>query len=450
MMHTRAHAAFRKVPPAAILLLGFLAIILLGGCLLMLPIAARSGAATSPPDAFFTATSATCVTGLSVVNTAAHWSVFGKCVILLLVQTGGLGFMSFAMLFSLLLRRRVSPRERLIFIQSVSLSNASGLSRFLKRMFGTVFAAELGGALLLAFRLLPQYGLPKALGYGLFHAVSAFCNAGFDLFGNSLNGFSGDGFFLGVISLLILFGGLGFTVWDELVHLVLRRERLSLYARMVLVTSAALLLCGAAVYLAAEWHNPLTIGEMSVAGKLQNSFFQSVTMRTAGFTSFDHGGLRSVSLLFSMFLMFIGGSSGSTAGGIKTVTFAILLIAAVQIFRGNREIRFCRRRIPQTTVSRAFALVFFGGVAVFCSILLLCLTEGFPLGELAYEVVSAFGTVGVSTGITAEFSLFGKLWLMLLMFLGRLGIGSVTYTVLLGLRWDKSLITYPKAELLIG
>ncbi len=439
-----------RLSPTAVLLLGFLAIIVLGGLLLMLPLSSQSRTFTSPLTAFFTATSATCVTGLSVVNTACHWSLFGKVVILLLIQIGGLGFMSLAMLFSLLLRRRVSPRERLIFMQSMNLPAADGLRRFLRRMFVTVLAAEAGGALVLTALFCRQFGFAKALGYGIFHAVSAFCNAGFDLFGDSLNGFASDGAVLGTVAVLIVFGGLGFAVWDELAQAIRHKAKLSLYARMVLVTSACLVVLGTLGYLATEWDNPATVGEMSPFDKLQNCLFQSVSMRTAGFSSFDHGGMRPLSLLCSMFLMFIGGSSGSTAGGVKTVTFALLLIAALQIFKGRNEVRFRRRRIPQDAVSRAFALVFFGGVCVFVSILLLSFTERIPLGSLAYEVFSAFGTVGVSTGVTASFSAFGQLWLMLLMFAGRLGVASVAYTVLLSLETQDGVIRYPKADLLIG
>lgn len=440
----------RKLSPTSVLLLGFFMIILLGGILLILPVSSADGSLTSPVDAFFTATSATCVTGLTTLTTAAHWSLFGKVVIILLIQVGGLGFMSLAMLFSLLLRRKVAPHERAIFAESMNLPDAGGVFRFLKKMFATVLAVELGGAVLLALRFIPQYGWLKGLGYSLFHSISAFCNAGFDLFGDSLVRYNGDGYVLGVIGLLIIFGGLGFAVWDELARRIFRGERLSLYARMVLSVTGGLLLFGTVVFLASEWHNPQTIGNMSLGNKLWNGFFQSVTMRTAGFFSYDHGAMTSVSLFVSLFLMFVGGSSGSTAGGVKTVTFAVLFIAAVQILRGNREIRFRRRRLSESAVFRAFALVFYGAVTVFASILLLSFTEDFSLGAIAYETVSAFGTVGVSVGITAQFTVFGKLWLMLLMFLGRLGIASVTYALLLSFGRNKSVVTYPRADLMIG
>lgn len=440
----------RRLSPTVVILLGFLAVILLGGTLLILPVSSADGSMTSPIDAFFVATSASCVTGLTTVTIASHWSLFGKTVIILLIQIGGLGFMSLAMLFSVLLRRKVSPRERAIFAESMNLPGAGGVFPFLRKMFTTVLAVELGGALLLAVRFVPQYGWVTGLGYSFFHAISAFCNAGFDLFGDSLVGYNGDGYVLGIISLLIIFGGLGFAVWDELAAWLVRREKLSLYARMVLAVTGGLLLFGMLVYLAAEWQNPQTIGNMSLDDKLWNCFFQSVTMRTAGFFSYDHGGMTSVSLYVSLLLMFIGGSSGSTAGGVKTVTFAVLLIAAVQILRGKREIRFRNRRIPENAVFRAFALVFFGAVTVFVSILLLSFTEPFSLGDIAYEAVSAFGTVGISVGITAGFSVFGKLWLMLLMFLGRLGIASVTYALLLSVGREKSVVSYPRADLMIG
>ncbi len=440
----------RKLSPTSVIIFGFLAIILVGGALLCMPFASASGTFTSPIDAFFVATSAACVTGLSTVTTALHWSAFGKCVILVLIQVGGLGFMSLTMLFSQLLKRKVSPRERAIFAESMNLPDAGGVFVFLKKMFVTVLAAELGGAVLLAVRFVPRYGWGTGITYGVFHSVSAFCNAGFDLFGDSLIGYQNDTYVLLVIGALIVFGGLGFVVWDELAKWLVKRERLSLYARMVLGVSGGLLLFGAAIYLTAEWNNPQTIGNMSVADKLANGMFQSVTMRTAGFASYDHGGMTSVSVLVSLLLMFIGGSSGSTAGGIKTVTFAVLLIAAVQVLRGNREIRFRGRRLSGYAVSRAFALVCFGAAAVFVSVLVLSFTEAFSMSELVYEVVSAFGTVGNSMGITGQFSVFGKLWLMLLMFLGRLGIASVTYALLLSVGRKKDVVTYPKADLMIG
>lgn len=441
---------FKKLSPTTVIILGFLAVILIGGGLLCMPFSSADGTAASPLDAFFVATSAACVTGLSTVTTAVHWSAFGKCVILLLIQVGGLGFMSLALLFSMLLGRKVSPRARTIFAESMNLPGTGGAFAFLKKMFVTVLAAELGGALLLAVRFVPQYGWTKGLVYSVFHSVSAFCNAGFDLFGDSLIGYQNDPYVLGVVGALIVFGGLGFAVWNELARWLVRRERLSLYARMVLGVSGGLLLFGTVIYLAAEWNNPQTIGAMSVSDKLANGVFQSVTMRTAGFASYAHGGMTSVSLLVSLLLMFIGGSSGSTAGGVKTVTFAVLLIAAVQILRGDREIRFGGRSLSKNAVFRAFALVCFGAATVFVSIVLLSFTESFSMRELAYEVVSAFGTVGNSTGITGQLSAFGKLWLMLLMFLGRLGIASVTYALLLSVGQKKSVVTYPKADLMIG
>lgn len=440
----------RKLNPASVLPIGFLALILAGGLLLMLPVSAADGRAASPLAAFFTAVSATCVTGLSVVNTATYWSTFGKLVILCLIQIGGLGFMSLAVLFLRMLRGKVAPRERLLFAQSVNLSEMGEFNRFFGRMCAAVFATELGGAFLLAVRLVPRYGAAKGVRYAVFHAVSAYCNAGFDLFGDSLQGFAADGYVLSVLGLLIVAGGLGFVVWDELAGLLLHRKRLSPYAKLVLCTTAALLAGGMLLYAAAEWNNPLTLGTLSTGGKLLNAAFQSVTMRTAGFASFGQDGLRSVSVLCSLLLMFVGGSSGSTAGGVKTVTFAVLGLSAVQILKGNRQVRLRRRRIPHDTLLRAFALVVFGALTVFVSLLVLSFTEPFGMRELSYEVVSAFGTVGVTMGITAEFSTFGQLWLMLLMFLGRIGVASATYTVLLAFGREKDLLQYPKADLQIG
>jgi len=446
-----------RYSPAQIIIFGFLLVITVGAFLLMLPISSVDRVVTDLSTAFFTATSSTCVTGLIIVDTASYWSMFGKSIILLLVQIGGIGFMSMAMLFSILLKRRVSPKERMVFVQSMNLFSGEKLFSFIKNMLAFTFIFEAIGAFLLSFKFIPIFGFFDGVAKSVFHSVSAFCNAGFDLMGmfsgefSSFEYFKDDIYVNIVLQVLIICGGLGFVVWYDIYKKFKEKKKLWLYTKLVLCISAILIITGTFVFAVAEWNNPQTIGTASAGQKILRSMFMSVTCRTAGFATIPIGELEDASKAMSMILMFIGGSSGSTAGGIKTVTIGIVLISVFQIARGNKDINIHKRRIEPQIISRAFALTVIAAFAVLLSSFILSFTErGFSYDNVAFEAFSAFGTVGLSTGITPFLSGIGRLIIMALMFFGRIGIITITYAIMMGLDADRQSIRYPKASILIG
>ncbi|MBQ3231213.1 MAG: Trk family potassium uptake protein [Clostridia bacterium] len=446
----------KRMSPTNVIIFGFLAIILVGTLLLVMPFSSSSGEFTDPLTALFTATSATCVTGLITVDTGIYWSAFGKSVIILLIQVGGLGFMSLAMVFSALLKRRVSPRERVLFTQSMNLDPASDLASFAYRVTVFAFSAEGLGALLLSFRFVPEFGFLKGICFSVFHSVSAFCNAGFDILGNefgefaSISAYADDVYVNIVLILLIVSGGLGFIVWDDIRQFIKKHDRIALYSKLVLVLSAVLILGGALFIALVEWNNAEVLGNGSAGTKIIRALFQSVTLRTAGFATVDQASLSDGTKLFSMILMFIGGSSGSTAGGIKTGTVAIVLVATLAIIRGERDSNFEKRRIPSDTVRRAFALFVIGLFVVLVSGFALYISEGVPLNDAFFEVFSAFGTVGITVGITPSLSVFGRLLIIGLMFFGRIGIVSIMYAIMVRTNREKPPISYPVSAMPVG
>lgn len=446
----------KRLSPTHVIIFGFLAIIFVGALFLVMPFSSKTGEFTSPLTALFTATSATCVTGLITVDTGVYWSAVGKGAILFLIQIGGLGFMSLAMVFSSLLKRRVSPREQLLFTQSMNLDPYSNLAAFAYRVTAFAFMAEGAGALLLSFRFIPQFGFVKGLCFSVFHSVSAFCNAGFDILGNefgefaSIAAYADDIYVNIVLSCLVIAGGLGFLVWDDIRLFFKEKRRLSVYSKSVLVFSAVLLFGGAAVIAVMEWSNPLTLGEGSWVSKITRAFFQSVTLRTAGFAAIDQGALSDSTKLLSMMLMFVGGNSGSTAGGVKVSTFAIVFASTVSIIRGDKDVIFARRRIENDTVRRAFALVVIClFVAIFSGFVIFAI-EDVSLEDAYFEVFSAFGTVGITAGITPSLSVVSKLLLISLMFFGRIGIVSVMYAIMVRSNKDKAAINYSKINMPVG
>lgn len=445
-----------SLSPTQIILFGFPLLILLGALLLSLPFAAKEGVSVSFIDALFTSVSATCVTGLVTVDTFTTWTVFGQTVILFLIQIGGLGFMTIAIFFSLILRRAISPRERMVAAQSVSMLSQEGVIRHFRLILSGTFAFEGIGACLLAIRFIPRFGFGEGIRFSVFHAISAFCNAGFDLFGgesgafSSLSSFASDRLVLLTLSFLIVVGGIGFVVWRDVADSLLHKKRLPLYSRLVLISSFCLTLFGFLFFLSAEWNNPAFAGE-GIGNKCLSAFFQSVTLRTAGFSTFSPASLGGPSKLLSCLLMFIGGSSGGTAGGVKTVTVAVLLIAAVQNLEGRSSYSVQGRRIPRQNVDRAFAL---GAIALAISLsssILLALSEKVSLSSSLFECFSAFGTVGISFGLTPSLTLFGKILLMTLMFFGRIGILTLTLTISRRQAQRHAVISFPEEKnLLIG
>lgn len=443
----------KSLSATKIIAIAFAAIIFLGACLLNLPAASRSGESSGFLTALFTATSATCVTGLVVQDTWLQWSGFGQCVILLLIQVGGLGFMSAATLLVFVLRKRIGLKQRLVMAQALSISDMDGIVRLQKTVLVGSFLVEGIGALILFARFLPEYGLGNALRWSVFHSVSAFCNAGFDIFGvlqpdAGLILFQSDPVVLLTLCCLIVIGGLGFLVWQE-VQQKRSFRRLSVYARLVLLTTFALIVVGWIILCLLEWDNPRTLGPMSVGDKLLNGLFQSVTLRTAGFASIDQAGLTEGGKAVSIVWMLIGGSSGSTAGGLKTVSFVVLILFMAARARGRESVCVFRRTIPQGQVLDAMTigiilifLAMFGGIFISS-------TSDVSVTDGVFEAVSALATVGLTAGATRVMSVPAKLLIILYMYFGRVGVLTISLGFFAGNRAEER-YRYAETKLLIG
>ncbi len=426
------------------LVFGFLGIILLGTLLLALPLSTKDGHSIGAFDSLFTATSAVCVTGLVAVDTGTTFSLFGQAVLLVLIQVGGLGFMVFATRIMVILGQRISIKNRMLIRESMngaSLSNLGGLARLYLLL---ALGIEAAGAALLAIRFIPMYGIRRGLWFAVFHAVSAFCNAGFDLFGrfSSLTGFTADPLVLLTVALLIVLGGLGFSVILEVLRSRQGFMNLSLHTRIVLTFTLALLLVGTAFY---------TLGEH---GRLDilNAFFQSVTMRTAGFNSTDLSSFTDSYKLFSSLLMMIGASPASTGGGMKTTTVAVVTLLIVSVVKGDNEVNAARRRISADTLRRALAVVALFLAMLTLSTLSLSILENgrFSLADILFECSSAMGTVGVSAIGTPNLHPVSRAVLLPMMFLGR--VGPLTLAVAIARRQSRvrAVAKYPEERIMIG
>lgn len=416
---------FRTMRPGRLIVLVFLFIILLGAGLLCLPAASRSGEPTPFLTSLFTATSATCVTGLIRVDTGTHWAMFGQVVILLLIQIGGLGFMTIACLFFFALRRKIGLRERMVLAQALGSDSYSGIVSLVRNILRGTAAVEGAGALILFFRFLPEFGFGKALWYGVFHSISAFCNAGFDVLadtdvGGSLCRYATDPVVNFTIMALIIIGGLGFAVWGDIRH-NRRFCRMSVYTRLVILITTVLIFGGAGIFAALEWNNPGTLGGLTPSQKLMAALFQSVTLRTAGFATFDQNALSDVSKAVADFLMLVGGSSGSTAGGVKTVTVGVILLAAWSTARGRTSVQIMKRRIPQQAVANASALFILVLLLSGLGAAFLSIADHVSLENALYETISALCTVGLTTGITSSLCAASQIVLIILCSSGGLG-----------------------------
>lgn len=433
---------------------GFAAIILLGGILLALPIASRDGQSAGFLTGLFTSTSAACVTGLVMVDTWTHWTLFGQVVILCLVQIGGLGFMSVLALVSFVLHRRISLSERLIMVSSLNLNDMDGVVRVVRHALYGTFAIEGAAAVILSLRFIPQFGAAGGIWRGIFHAVSGFCNAGFDLMGgrtgpfSSLMGYTRDPVVLLTIMTLIVVGGVGFFVWED-IWTKRSFHKLSLYSKLVLIVTGILIVGGTIFFLCVEFHNPATLGTMRLWEKILNALFQSVTLRTAGFNTIDQAGLLDSSLAMGCILMLIGGSSGSTAGGMKTVTAWVLIMSLWAGLRGKEEVTFRGRAIAYRRVLNALTLGTMFVVIFALGAMAISLADGVPYLSAAYEAASAMGTVGVTVGITPTLSTFSHILLILLMYTGRVGMFSFAITVLTRGK-GQAKIKYPEFNIMIG
>ena len=438
--------SFMKMSPMRVILLGFLTIITLGAILLSLPISSQTGEFTNFIDSFFTSTSATCVTGLVRFDTYTHWSWFGKAVILCLIQIGGLGFMTMAISLIALTKRRIGIDTRVIMQNSISAPQVGGIVKLTKKIFIGTAIIEGSGAVLLSIHFIPRLGIFKGIIYSIFHSVSAFCNAGFDLMGyqsqfSSLTGESSNWYFNIVIMLLITVGGLGFVVWFDLINSKFRFKELHLQSKLVLVVSGTLTLLGAIVIFLFELNGTL-YENMSLSEQILASLFQSVTSRTAGFNTVDLAGLTDSSLYMMIILMFIGGSTGSTAGGLKTTTFAVLILTIFSTVNRKKDLECFGRRLEDGLGKTAACLFTIYIMVSVGNAMIVSNIENISMLEALFECVSAMATVGLTLGITTKLSVISEIILIILMMLGR--IGSVT--VFSALFSDKSKITSKLAQ----
>jgi len=446
----RLTAWFRERHPAQLIVFAFAAGALTGALLLLLPVATAGDERASFTTALFTSTSALCVTGLVVVDTPTYWSSFGQVVILGLIQVGGIGIMTLASLLALLVARRLGLRTRLIAQAETA---APALQDVRRLVFGVVvlsllFEALAAAVLTLRFWLHYDMAFGSALWHGVFHAISAFNNAGFALWSDSLVQFVTDGWITLTIAVAIMAGGLGFPVWIELRRRILSPRFWSLHTKLTLVLTFALVAIGFTAVAVFEWSNPQTLGPLDTAGKLLASFFQGVTPRTAGFNTVDYGAAEQETLFVTDLLMFIGAGSASTAGGIKVTTFALLFLMVWSEVRGDPHVTAFGRRVPAHAQRQAFSIAFIATAAVFLGTLALLALGDHPFRDVLFEAVSAFGTVGLSTGITADWGELGRLVLIALMFLGR--TGPYTLAVALALRERQRLYRFPEERPIIG
>lgn len=437
-----------KLSGMQILAMGFLFVIFVGGIILSLPISSASGEATNFIDAFFTSTSAVCVTGLVTLDTGSYWSVFGQTIIMILIEVGGLGFMSFTTLAAIILGKKIRLRDRLVLQDAMNAFNIQGLVKMVQYILIFTVSTQILGALIFSTQFIPQFGLGQGIFFSIFHSISAFCNAGFDLFGNSLMNYNSNVVVILVASALIIVGGLGFAVWIELYNFR-NAKRLSLHSKMVILMTVVLIFGGAVLMFLFEIKNPETIANMNVGDKVLNSLFASITTRTAGFNSIATGEMTTAGKFLTIILMFIGGSPGSTAGGIKTTTIGVLIVTVICVIKGKEDIQAFNRRFSKDLIYKAFTLFFIGGALVVVATMILSYTElGVSFMSLIFETVSAFGTVGLSVGLTGDLSEIGKIIIMIMMYLGR--VGPLTVVLALTRKKTNTGIKYPEGKILIG
>lgn len=442
-----------KLSPTQIIALSFAAIILAGTVLLSLPVSSRSGQSCGFVPALFTATSATCVTGLVVGDTWSLWSGFGQAVILCMIEIGGLGFMSVASLVIFALRRKIGLRQRMIIAQALSVSEMQSVVKIQKWVLLGSLIIQSAGMLVLFLRFLPGYGWEQAVKWSIFHSISAFCNAGFDIVGNyapnaNMIYFNDDPVVLITLMVLIVVGGLGFFVWQEVATLY-RTKKLSVYTKLVLLTTGALLIGGTALFALLEWNNPATLGAMPTSQKLLNAAFQSVTTRTAGFASLDQAALTQGSKALSIVWMLIGGSSGSTAGGIKTVTFLVMLLFIISRARGRSGVTVFRRTVPQERVMDAATITGLVVGLAFAGAIFIAATSPVAFVDALYEAASALATVGLTTGVTPVLTLPAQFMIIVFMYFGRVGILTISLGFLMGDKAQER-FRYAHTNLLIG
>ncbi len=440
-----------KLTRNRIIALGFLSFIFLGSILLMLPISSKSGEWTPYLDSLFTSTSATCVTGLVVYDTYTQWSLFGQLVILSLIQIGGIGFMTIVTMLSIALKRHIGIQERLLIMQTAGSLKMTGLVSLIKRIIIATFTIELIGAIILSTRFIPDMGVLRGIYYSVFHSVSAFCNAGFDLLGyfspfSSLTHYQGDIVVNITIMALVIIGGLGFFAWSDIIKVKFKFKKLQLHSKMVLLATAILLIAGFIGFFLFEFNHSLK--DLSLSDKILASMFQSVSPRTAGFNTVDLSTLSDGGTTLTSILMFIGGSPGSTAGGIKTTTFLVLILEIIAIARGKSHVIIFKRKLDDTIIKQAGAIVTTYICAVCISCFIFFTFEKYDLSNTLFEVISAIGTVGLSTGITPDHTPATKIVLIVLMFLGR--VGALTFILTLAQNKNVPPLDRPTDKIMVG
>ncbi|MBR6564616.1 MAG: Trk family potassium uptake protein [Clostridia bacterium] len=434
-----------------IIALGYFLITLAGTFLLMLPFATRSGVSAPFGTAIFTSVSASCVTGLVLENTVTYWSLFGQIVILALIQLGGLGYMTIATVFYRLIIRKHGLREKVIMAESINTTRMNNFSSLIKKIFLGSIIIEFTGAVLLSIRFISLFGWAKGIYYGVFHSISAFCNAGFDLLGsptpfNSLVAFNNDPLVILVISALVIIGGLGFLVWDDISLKRFRFKKLNLHSKIVLTVSAVLLGLGSFLFFIFE--NNKLFSDMSFSSKLLNSFFSAVTPRTAGFNTVDIASFSEASKLLTVILMFIGGSSGSTAGGIKTTSLFIIFAFVASKVRGKDSILAFNKSIKDEFLHKALLVSTINMSLALTGTFIIAAVEPASLSNIFIETFSAISTVGLSAGLTISLGVVSQIVLMILMFCGR--VGSVSFAAALFEKRNPAPITYPAESITVG
>ncbi len=442
----------KKLSSLRVISLGYALIILTGALLLMLPFASQSGHSASFIEALFTATSASCVTGLIVLDTATSWTVFGQIIILCMIQVGGLGFMTIATLFFKLLKKRVGLREREIMVESINDDNIGSIMQLTGKIAAGTAIFEGAGALLFAIRFIPDFGIAKGIWYSVFHSVSAFCNAGFDLMGitepySSLTAYADDTLVILTVSFLITVGGIGFLVWDDIYKNKLNFKKYRLHTKIVLTVSAILTFGGAVAFLFFERN--FTNNDVGIKQTLLASFFDSVTARTAGFNSVDTASLSPASKILTIFLMLIGGSPGSTAGGIKTTTLAVILVSTVNGILRRESKGVFGRRLEKDAIHKASSVAFTNITLALTGIILICAIQpSLEISDVFFEVASAIGTVGMTTGITRDLEIAPRLIIAFLMYCGR--VGSVSFALALTEKKAPPPVKNPREKITIG
>ena len=417
-----------KKNPAKIFLVAYIVSILIGAFLLMLPISSVDGQFTNPLDAIFTATSAICVTGLVTFVTASYWTWFGKLVIILLIQLGGLGVVTAAGAVGLVINKKFSLKDRMYIAEEKNSASLTGMVKLIKFVLLATLIIEGVGALLLAIQFVPEFGFIKGSLYSIFHSISAFCNAGFDIIGpSSLVPYNSNAIVSLTISSLIVLGGIGFFVYKDVIS-ARDFKHLHLHTKLVLIGTLTLIFVPALLFLIIEWNNPQTLGNLSFIGKVLSSIFQSVTTRTAGFFSIDQAAIYPFTLILTIILMFIGGAPAGTAGGLKITTFLTMFFSARSNIIKDEDVTVFKRRIPRDTVEKSYTIFFISIVWLFVAIVILALSDGEKsMADLLYELVSAYGTVGLSRGITADLSVIGKWIIIITMIFGKIGPLSMVY-----------------------